>query len=492
MKLTFISKLIIAFAATLLSLTAAAADSSNFKLLIENCNEGGSCSLLQPLDYLPEQFVLSAPDTFYTQPSRKHVIPYEQTNRLHLSGVLDAVLLRQNEPAPAGYFATLTFNDSYPVFDQDSRRIWQNGWKQEHIYTHARNDAITYILYIKPLNGEKIESILLDSQDAIQPLVSDGWTYAGKITDRILNENAWDKHVLFKVSTPTSAPPQTNPGYSNPISPINPIPVDQGVALNPNTPTTPTTPPASQPPANGSGNENNTNPTNNNPTDNSSLTNHDGGSNGGHGSYHRTRPSHFISITAVSAENRISCGEELTFTLSIRNAGKVREDDVSVEILNSELGIYNELNRLMIIPQRTIVEDVNIEIPTIYESGEYSFTIRVAYNGVVTDVIKEDVYIEACVMPQLQQIIEPEELVETKIEPAPAASEVIALEPEPGSVRKITWFWPIFGILCLAVIGELVGFKGWSYCRKKKQEQDRQLAEIEEQAQKFTEKDRLY
>ncbi len=494
MKLTYISKLILAFAAILLSFPAVAADSSNFNLLIENCNEGGSCSLLQPLDYLPGQFVVSAPDTFYIQPSRKHVVFYEQTNKLHLSGVLDAVLLRQNEPAPDGYFAALTFNDSYPVFDQDSRRVWQNGWREEHIYTHARTDAITYILYIKPLNGEKFKMLVLDSLDSIKSLVSEGWIYAGKITDRILNENAWDRHVFFKVNTPTAVPPQTNPGSSSvasqPIQP-NQTPVDQNVALNPNTPTIPGT--QTPPPDDGENGDDNTNPTDDSDsdtTDDSSLTNHDSGSNGGHGSYHKTRPTHFISIIAVSAENRVSCGEEITFTLSIRNAGKGREDDVSVEILSSELGIYDELNGLMIMPQRTVVEDVAIELPAVYESGEYSFTIRAAYNGVVTDVVREDVYIEACAMPELRQITEPEELVEEVMtEPAPATNKV---EAEPDSKRGIKWFWPIFGILCLAIIGELVGFKGWGYFTKKKQEQDRQLAEIEEQAQKFTEKDRLY
>lgn len=508
MKLITISRLILTFAAMLLSLAAqAVADSpASFSLIIENCNENGY-STPQPVDYpinYPE-VVVSAPDTFYIQPSREHVVPYAQTNKMHLNR--DAVLLRQNEPAPDGYFAALTFNDNYPVFDQDSRRVWQNGWREEHIYTHVRNDAITYTVYIKPLNGEKIETILLDSQDAIQPLVSEGWIYAGKITDRILNENAWDKHVLFKVNIPIVVPPQITPGDNSPISPLNPIPVDHGVAmtpgnqvatpiqvdqdvtLNPNTPTTPDP----QNPGDGDdedgGENNDPNPTDGNPTDEESTPDNDSGSNGGHGSYHRTRPTHFISIIAATAENRVSCGEEITFTLSIRNSGKVREDDVSVEILSSELGVYHELNGLMIMPQRTIVEDVNIELPAVYESGEYSFTIRAAYNGVVTDVVREDVYIEACAMPELQQIIEPEEFVaETASEPA--VNEVA--EPELGSGRRITWFWPIFGILCLAIIGEVVGFKGWGYFTKKKQAQDSQLADIEEQAERFTEKDRLY
>ncbi len=480
--------------------------SSVFGIFVENRDEngvyssdfliadnGGSIS-----DAMLGEIGLTTEDTFYTQPSRKHVVQYAKSNKFYINGVKNAVILKSSEPAPDGYEKVVTFNDTYPVFDRDSKRRWlQNGARKEQVYEYERNDAISYTLYINPLNGEKFESKLLDNRDSAQALINESWVYAGRITDRILNENNWDKHLFVRTvsqgqsggTTPagngtgssetpgSSGSGSGSAGGSDSGSDSGTATIGSGSAGNSDTISA----------GSGSGSAGGSSGTG---SENAQLTNY--GSDGGHGSYHRNAKKHSVIIQALSADKySADCADELTFSVELRNNGRVREDNIEVEVANLELGLYEKSAPIILLAGRGTVEDIIIKLPKTHTSGVYNFIVKVMYNGIVAATQTETIEVGSCSLAQQKKPIQPiavkeefaDSVIEVKLPP------LVEQSPETGN----SWFWPIFCVLVALIVAELVGFKAWSYYQKnQKNAKNNAKEEIEKQLNSFTEKDRFY
>lgn len=109
------------------------------------------------------------------------------------------------------------------------------------------------------------------------------------------------------------------------------------------------------------------------------------------------KKSHEISIVRTTlSPSRISCGGRVSLKTLVENTGNNDEDNVAIEIINSELNLEEYFTGLNIDEADDIEKTLTFNVPSSIEAGNYNIEVTSYYDNKQSDVSVVTLYVDTC------------------------------------------------------------------------------------------------
>lgn len=109
------------------------------------------------------------------------------------------------------------------------------------------------------------------------------------------------------------------------------------------------------------------------------------------------KESHEISVVRTTlTPSRISCGGRVSLKVLVENTGSNDEDNVALEIRNSDLNLEEYFTRLSIDEGDDLEKTLTFNVPSSIEPGDYNIEVTSYYNNKFSDVGVAILYVDTC------------------------------------------------------------------------------------------------